>query len=104
MLAEMLDDRGGVWTLVAEVVDAVEIEIDALVASIADRVVARMQATNAELAATLHDALGRGVSAAVRDALARLRSQTELPHELLPDLRGASPSVCGLGWRGGRAL
>jgi hypothetical protein len=87
MSVEMLDERGTVWALVAEVVDAVELEIDVVAAGIADRVVARMQATNAELAATLHDALQRGISAGVRDALARLRSQTELPQELLPDLK-----------------
>jgi hypothetical protein len=71
--------------LVGEVVDAVEAELDELVARVEDRVTARMQATNGQ-ASALHEALHRGVSAAIRDALARLRCEAELPQELLPDL------------------
>ena len=82
----MLDDRGAVWVLVAKVVDALGAELDVLVASIEDRVTARLQAANGEPATALHEPLHRAISAAVRDALARLRSQAELPQELLPDL------------------
>ena len=89
----MLDDRGAVWALVAEVVDALAAEVDVLVASIEDRILARLQATNGEPAPALHEALRRAVSAAVRDALARLRSQAELPQELLPDL-GELAGLC----------
>ena len=42
----MLDDRAAVWAIVAEVVDALEAELDVLVTSVEDRVLARMQATN----------------------------------------------------------
>jgi hypothetical protein len=80
------DDREAVWALVAEVADVVEAELDVLVASIEDRVVARMQAANGQLSPAFHEALRKGVSAGIRDALARLRSQAELPKELLPDL------------------
>jgi hypothetical protein len=82
----VLDDRGTVWVLVTEVVDALEAELDALVASIEDRVMARLQAMNGGASVALHDALRRAVAAAARDALARLRSQAELPEELLPDM------------------
>jgi hypothetical protein len=82
----MLDDSEGVWGLLTDVVEAVEAELDVLVASVEDRVLARMQAADAEPSAVLQEALRRGVSAVVRDALARLRSKAELPYELLPDL------------------
>lgn len=82
----MLNERAGVWALVAEVADAVEAELDVLVGSVEDRVMARMQATDADPSAALREVLRRGVSAAMRDALARLRSQAELPQDLLPDL------------------
>jgi hypothetical protein len=82
----MVDDRGAVWTSVAEVVDAVEAELDVLVAGVEDRVMARMQPANGETSAALHEVLRRGVSAAVRNALGLLRSQAELPEELPPDL------------------
>jgi hypothetical protein len=75
-----------VWDSVVEVVDEVEADLDVLVGSVDDRVRARIQASQGALSATVQDALRRGLSAAVRDALARLRSQTELPHELPPDL------------------
>jgi hypothetical protein len=89
MWIDMPDDRGAVWASVAEVAevaDGVEAELDVLVASIEDRLVARMRATNGVRSPAFHEALRRGVSAGVRDALARLRSQAELPQELLPDL------------------
>jgi hypothetical protein len=73
-------------TTVAEVVDDVEAELDVLVAAVEDRVAARIQATSGSLPATVQDALRRGLSAIVRDVLARLRSQAELPQELPPDL------------------
>jgi hypothetical protein len=82
----MDDDRGVVWAAVAEVADAVEAELDALVASIEDRILARLQQVNGGPPAELRDALRRGVSAATRDALARLRFQAELPQELPPGL------------------
>src|SRR4051812_6390238 len=82
----MLEAPEPVWALVAEVVDAVEAELDVLVASLEDRVMARMQATDGDPSAALHESLRRGASAAVRDALSRLRSQAGLPQELLPDL------------------
>jgi hypothetical protein len=85
MRREMLDNYGAVWALVAEVADTAEEELELLVVGVEDRVGARMQAMNGE-AAGAHEVLRRGVSAAVRDALARLRCQTELPHELLPEL------------------
>jgi hypothetical protein len=86
MRISMVDNRGDVWALVAEVVEAVEAELDVLVTSVEDRVMARMQATNGGPPTGLHEALRRGVSAAVRDALARLRSDAQLPQELPPDL------------------
>jgi hypothetical protein len=79
-------DAGDVWTRVADVVDEVEAELDVLDASVDDRVVARIQASRGTLSATLQEALRRGLSATVRDALARLRSEAELPQELPPDL------------------
>lgn len=75
-----------VWDRVVEVVNEVEAQLDVLVGSVDDQVVARIQATQGPLPVTLHDSLRRGLSATVRDALARLRSQTELPRELPPDL------------------
>lgn len=94
----MRDERGMPWALVAEVADAVEPELDMLVGCIEDRVIARMQATDGGPSPVLHEALRRGVSAVVRDALARLRSQAELPPELLPDLielaRACAGSPC----------
>jgi hypothetical protein len=74
------------WANVAAVADGVEAELDVLVASAEDRVAARIQATEGALSATLQDTLRRGLSAAVRDALARLRSEADLPQELPPDL------------------
>jgi hypothetical protein len=83
---DMRDDNEPVWASVAEVVDALEAELDALVAGVDDRVMARMQATKGAPSAALQETLRRGVSAAVRDALALVRSQGELPQELPPDL------------------
>lgn len=96
----MPDDRPAMWALVTEVVDAVEGELDELVSGVEDRVMARMQATNGRSSAAFHKALRRGVSATVRDALARLRSEAELPQELPPDLtelaRRCAESDCEL--------
>jgi hypothetical protein len=78
----MLDEHGAA----ADVVEAVEAELDVLVASVADRVMARVQAADGESSAALHEALRRSVTSGARDALARLRSQAELPEQLLPDL------------------
>jgi hypothetical protein len=80
------EDAAAVWAKVAEVVDEVEAELDLLVAAVEDRVVARIQATEGALSAPFQDALHRGLLAAMRDVLARLRSQAELPQELSPDL------------------
>jgi hypothetical protein len=94
---DVLGNRGAVWTPVAKVVEAVETELDALVASVEDRVLARMRAANGEpSAAALHEALRRGVSAAARDALARVRAEAELPQELLPDLIELARICAGL--------
>ena len=78
----MLDAHGAA----ADVVEAVEAELDVLVASVADRVMARVQAADGESSAALHEALRRSVTSGARDALARVRSQAELPEQLLPDL------------------
>jgi hypothetical protein len=78
--------RATVWASSIGVVDAVEADLDVLVASVEDRVMARMQATNGTPSAALREALRRGVSAAVREELARLRSQPEVRQELPPDL------------------
>jgi hypothetical protein len=80
------EDRGVAWATVAEVVDEVEAYLDVLVTSIEDRVVARIQASHGALSPPLHAALRRALSAIVRDVLARLRAQSELPRELPPDL------------------
>lgn len=74
------------WDKVAEVVNAFEAELDVLVGSVDDQVVARIQATQGPPSATLQEAGRRGLSATVRDALARLRSPAGLPQELPPDL------------------
>ena len=79
-------DRAALWDLVAQVVDGVEAELDALAAGVEERVLARIKAADGEPSFELKQALSRGVRAGLRDALARLRSQTELPHELPPEL------------------
>src|SRR5436305_14000252 len=86
MRIDMLEGPEPVWAAVAEVVDAVEAELDVLVASVEDRVMARMPTPDRDPSAALHESLRRGASAAVRDALSRLRCQAGLPQELLPDL------------------
>ena len=93
MLVDTLDDRGAERGLIAQVADAVEAEVDVLVASVEDRVMARVQLPSFEPSAPLREALRRGVAAVVRDALARLRSQAKLPQELLPDLIGSPASA-----------
>ena len=82
----LVEDGRAVWVMVGAVVDQVEAELDAFAIGVEDRVGARIQATQGALSATHQAALRRGVVAAVRDALARLRSQAELPQELPPDL------------------
>jgi hypothetical protein len=79
-------DAGAAWDRIAEVADVLEAELSVLADSVDDRVVARIQATQGPLSETLHEALRRGLAAAVRDALARLRSPAKLPRELPPDL------------------
>ena len=80
------EDADDVWANVAEVAAEVEAELDVLVRNAEDRVVARIQAAQGALSPTLQDALRRALAAAVRDTLARLRSASELPQELPPDL------------------
>ncbi|HEY2654449.1 MAG TPA: hypothetical protein VGI55_01590, partial [Solirubrobacteraceae bacterium] len=96
--SDMFGEGVAVSALVIEVVDAVEAELDVLVDSVEDRVLARMQATNGWASPPVHEALRRGGSAALRDALARLRSHAELPHEeLQPDLIELARLVSGSG-------
>jgi hypothetical protein len=82
----MLDERRAVWAMVAEVVDALEPELDLLVNRVEESVEVGRPATNGGLSPTLAEAVRRGVFAALRDALRRLRFHTELPGELLPEL------------------
>jgi hypothetical protein len=82
----LLDEREAVHALVADVVDAVEAELDVLVTSIEDRVTAQLPAEKRDTSAARNEALRRGVSAALRDALGRLRTKGEPPQELPPDL------------------
>jgi hypothetical protein len=86
MRTGMLDERQAVYAMVADVVDAVEAELDVLVTSIEDRVRARMPASDRDPSTAHDEALRSGVEAAVREALARLRSQTDPPQELPPEL------------------
>lgn len=79
-------EHGAERARLAEVVDEVEAYLDVVVTSIEDRVVARVQARHGALSAPLQQALRRALSAIVRDAVARLRSERELPQELPPDL------------------
>jgi hypothetical protein len=67
------------------VVDGVESELDLFASEIEDRVLAQIQ-PDGGLSVALLDTLCRGVRAAVRDALTRLRTRSELPRELPPDL------------------
>lgn len=80
------DGRRTAGARLVDVVDAVEAELDVLVANVEECLLAPMRARIGAPATTLRQAVHRGVSAAVRDALARLRYGTELPEELLPDL------------------
>jgi hypothetical protein len=72
--------------VLAKVVDTLEAGFNGLVASFDDRVLARLDSRRPGLTAELQDAARRGMLAAMRDALARLRSQAALPAELGPDL------------------
>lgn len=85
-IARLVDDPPPTSFRVAEVVDGVEEDLDVFVASVEDRVVARIQATRGRLSMPMQESLRRSVLATVRDALARLRSRAELPRELPPDL------------------
>jgi hypothetical protein len=89
-------DRAAASGMIAQVVDGVEAELDLFAAGVEDRVLARIQAAHGGLSVTLKEALRRGVRAAVRDALARLRSHAELPHELPPDLGELARIQAGL--------
>jgi hypothetical protein len=90
-----IDDGQVAPTTVAAVVEQVEAELDSFVTGVADRVAARIQATQGRLAAAHQVALRRGVLTAIRDALARLRSQAELPRELPPDLNELARLTAG---------
>jgi hypothetical protein len=72
--------------VLAEVVDTIEAEFSGFVACFDDRVLARLLARRHGLTAELQDAAHRATLAAIRDALARLRSDATLPAELGPDL------------------
>jgi hypothetical protein len=89
------EDREATWASVADlevsvaaVVDAMEADLETLVADIEHRIMPRAQLTKGGSSPPFQDAVRRGVSAGVSDALARLRSQSELPlpEELPPDL------------------
>jgi hypothetical protein len=82
----MLDERRAVYALVADVVDAVEVDLDVLVTSIEDRVLAGVPVGNGGPPTAHNEVLRSGVEAAVRDALDRLRSQSEPPRKLPPEL------------------
>lgn len=82
----MIDEHRAVRAMVGEVVDAVEPELDLFMTRVEDTVILRRRSMAPALSPALQEALRRGVSATVRDALARLRFQTEPPHELLPEL------------------
>lgn len=71
--------------MVVEVVNQVEAEFDVFAAEIEDCILAQMQ-PDGGLPADLTEAVRRGVRAALRDGLARLRTQAELPRVLPPDI------------------
>jgi hypothetical protein len=71
--------------LVVEVVNQVEAGFDGFAAEIEDRVLAQVQPEGG-FPDALTEAVCRGVRAALRDALARLRTHAELPRELPPDI------------------
>lgn len=82
----MLDERRAVWAQVAAVVEEFEPELGSFVSRVEDSVMVRRQAPYGAVSPALREAMRRAVVAAVRDALARLRSQTEPPTELVPEL------------------
>jgi hypothetical protein len=59
--------------------------------AIENRVLARIRATCVQISPELEDAVRRGATAVVRDALARLRCRAELPDELPDELPGELP-------------
>jgi hypothetical protein len=69
-----------------------------MLAGVEECVVAPIRASHGAPSTALHHAVRRGVSAAVRDALARLRYQTDLPEELLPDLIELARLCAGMRW------
>lgn len=95
----MLDERRALEAMVAEVVDAFELELDQVVTGVLDRVMLQIQGTSVEPSPLVHEALRRGVVAVVRDALARLRSKTEPPLELPPDLLEVARAYASSGQR-----
>jgi len=88
---EVLDDRA-VAAAIAEVIDAMEADLDLVVGSMEDCLVALIQSANGVSPRALREALRRAVSAVVRDTLARLCSQVELP--MLPPDMSELARVC----------
>jgi hypothetical protein len=82
----IVQERGAVSVLLAEVADRLEADLDLLVNRVEDSVLARVRSTGLVPSGALQDALWKGVMVGVRDALERLRSDGELPDELPPDL------------------
>jgi hypothetical protein len=79
----MLDERRAVYALVADVVDAVEADLDVLVTNIADRVRARMPARNRVPSTAHNKVLRSGVEAAVRAIRDRPQSPSDdVPHQI----------------------
>jgi len=93
-LAGVVEDPDAV---LAEVVDTLEAEFSGFIASFDDRVLARLSARRHGLTAELQDAARRAMLAAIRDALARLRSDAALPAELGPDLARLASLWAGSG-------
>ena len=82
----MIDERRAIWTMVSEVVDALEPELDLLLARVEDCFMVRRPANKGGPSPVVQEAVRTAVSAAVHDALTRLRFQAEPPQELLPEL------------------
>jgi hypothetical protein len=88
---------GAVWGAVVEVVGGVEAELEVFAARVEEGVVARVEAVQGGLSVELAGVLRRCVWAAVRDALARLRCQAELPRELPPEFVELARVLAGSG-------
>jgi hypothetical protein len=78
-------ERRVVSEMVVEVVNQVEAEFDAFAGEMEDCVLAQIQ-PDSGFSEELMEAMRRGIRAALRDALARLRTQAELPRELPPEI------------------